>query len=197
MTERAAIAAAVPTESLRGRVGMLCFLCSEASFFAVFVVAYLFYVGKSATGPTPGDVLDLGVVGVNTGCLLASSVTIALAIRAVRRDRRGGFLGWWALTALLGAEFVAGTAVEWHRLLRVEGLTISTNLFGTSFYSLVGFHAAHVTAGLLAIGVVLALAAAGKVGARDAERLELLSWYWHFVDGVWIVVFTSVYVVGR
>ncbi len=197
MTEHAVAVTAVPSESLRGRVGMLCFLCSEASFFAVFVVAYLFYVGKSATGPTPGAVLDLGLVGVNTACLLASSVTIGLAIRAVRRDRGRAFVGWWASTALLGVEFLAGTAVEWHRLLRTDGLTIATNLFGTSFYSLVGFHAAHVTAGVLAIAVVLALAAAGKVRRRDAERLELLSWYWHFVDGVWIVVFTSVYVVGR
>jgi len=181
----------------KGRVGMLCFLASEAAFFAVFVVTYLFYVGRSVDGPAPGGVLTLGLVGFNTACLLASSVTITLAVRAVRLDRHAVFVGWWAATLVLGVEFLAGTALEWRRLIVHEGLTISTNLFGTTFYSLVGFHAAHVTVGLLLLTVVLALAAGRRVGAADAERVELLSWYWHFVDAIWVVVFTSVYVIGR
>jgi cytochrome c oxidase subunit 3 len=181
----------------RGRVGMMCLLLSEASFFAVFVVAYLFYIGASATGPQPRDVLDLGVVLVNTACLLSSSLTIVLALRALRRSETRRFAAWWATTALLGAEFLAGTAREWHRLIASDGLTLSTNLFGTTFYSLVGAHAAHVTAGLLAILLVLVLTLRGRVSAEHGERLELVSWYWHFVDAVWIVVFTSVYVVGR
>jgi cytochrome c oxidase subunit 3 len=181
----------------RGRVGMMCLLLSEASFFSVFVVAYLFYIGASPTGPQPRDVLDLGVVLVNTACLLSSSLTIVLALRALRRNETRRFAAWWAATALLGAEFLAGTAREWHRLISGDGLLLSTNLFGTTFYSLVGAHAAHVTAGLVAILLVLALALKGHVSAEHGPRLELVSWYWHFVDAVWVVVFTSVYVVGR
>jgi cytochrome c oxidase subunit 3 len=181
----------------RGRVGMMCLLLSEASFFAVFVVAYLFYIGASPSGPRPRDVLDLGVVLINTACLLSSSLTIVLALRALRRNETRRFAAWWAATALLGAEFLAGTAREWHRLIWRDGLALSTNLFGTTFYSLVGAHAAHVTAGLLAILLVLVLALRGRVSSEHGERLELVSWYWHFVDAVWIVVFTSVYVVGR
>jgi cytochrome c oxidase subunit 3 len=181
----------------RGRVGVMCLLLSEASFFAVFVVAYLFYIGASATGPQPREVLDLGVVLVNTACLLSSSLTIVLALRALRRNETRRFAAWWAATALLGAEFLAGTAREWHRLISRDGLALSTNLFGTTFYSLVGAHAAHVTAGLLAILLVLVLTLRGRVSSEHGERLELVSWYWHFVDAVWIVVFTSVYVVGR
>jgi cytochrome c oxidase subunit 3/cytochrome o ubiquinol oxidase subunit 3 len=175
----------------------MCLLLSEAAFFAVFVVAYLFYIGASMTGPTPADVLDLGPTLVNTACLVSSSLTIVLAVRALRRGATGRFTAWWTATALLGAEFLFGTAREWSRLIGRDGLTPSTNLFGTTFYSLVGAHAAHVTAGLLAIVLVLVLALGGRVSSAHGERLELLSWYWHFVDAVWVVVFTSVYVAGR
>jgi cytochrome c oxidase subunit 3 len=175
----------------------MCLILSEVAFFAVFVVAYLFYMGASATGPQPRDVLDLGLVLVNTACLLSSSLTIVLALRALRRNETRRFAAWWAVTALLGAEFLAGTAREWHRLITRDGLLLSTNLFGTTFYSLVGAHAAHVTAGLLALTLVLFLTLKGRVSAEHSERLELVSWYWHFVDAVWIVVFTSVYLVGR
>jgi cytochrome c oxidase subunit 3 len=181
----------------RGRVGMMCLLLSEASFFAVFVVAYLFYIGASPSGPQPRDVLDLGVVLVNTACLLSSSLTIVLALRALRRKRSRRFAAWWAATAVLGAEFLAGTAREWHRLISRDDLTLSSNLFGTTFYTLVGAHAAHVTAGLVVILLVLVLALRGRVSAEHGARLELVSWYWHFVDAVWVVVFTSVYLVGR
>jgi cytochrome c oxidase subunit 3 len=191
------VATAAPGPEWRGRVGMMCLLLSEAAFFAVFVVAYLFYIGASPTGPQPKEVLDLGVVLVNTACLLSSSLTIVLALRALRRNQKRRFVAWWGATALLGAEFLAGTAREWYRLISRDGLALSTNLFGTTFYSLVGAHAAHVTAGLVAILLVLALALTGRVSAEHGARLELLSWYWHFVDAVWIVVFTSVYVVGR
>jgi cytochrome c oxidase subunit 3/cytochrome o ubiquinol oxidase subunit 3 len=181
----------------KGRIGMLCFLASEASFFAVFVVTYLFYVGRSLGGPYPHDVLTLDLVVFNTACLLASSVTIALATRAQRRSRQRLFVAWWGITVLLGIEFLVGTAIEWRRLIVNEGLTISTNLFGTTFYSLVGFHAAHVTVGLVLLVVVLTLAFGRRIRATHAEKVELLSWYWHFVDGVWVVVFASVYVIGR
>jgi len=179
----------------RGRVGMVGLILTESAFFSIFVAAYVFYIGKSASGPQPADVLMPPVV--NSICLLTSSATIVFAVRALRGGRMPRFALWWLVTWLLGIEFIVGTGWEWHRLIYQEGLTIRTNLFGTTYYALVGLHATHVVVGLLAIGLVLILAALGYVNERDAERTEVLSWYWHFVDSVWVVVFLTVYVVGR
>jgi cytochrome c oxidase subunit 3 len=179
----------------RGRVGMFGLIAAEAAIFTIFVVAYLFYVGKSLAGPLPNDVLHTPVF--LTICLLSSSLTIHLAGTALRSARRTGFLAWWALTILLGAVFLGGTAREWHHLIYDAGLTIRTNLFGTSYYSLVGLHAFHVTVGLLGLSTVLVLALNGHVRQEHAERVDVLSLYWHFVDAVWVVVFTVVFVIGR
>src|SRR5256886_5136942 len=161
----------------------------------VFVVAYLFYLGKSVTGPSPKEVLDLPVV--STVCLLSSSVTVALATRALAAGRvaRGG--SWLFVTVVLGLAFLGSTAREWRRLIVERGLTIGTNLFGSTFYPLVGLHASHVILGLVMLSLCLVFACSGALKAIHAERVELVSWYWHFVDGVWVVVFTVVYVVGR
>lgn len=179
----------------KGKVGMACLILTESSFFAIFVVAYLFYIGKSLNGPFPADVLELPILG--SICLLSSSVTIVLAIRALRAGAIGMFCAWWLVTILLGLEFLIGTGVEWYGLIFGHGLWIGTNLFGTTFYSLVGFHAFHVTVGLLMLSLVLVFGLTGKLKPEHAERTEILSWYWHFVDTVWIVVFTVVYVIGR
>jgi cytochrome c oxidase subunit 3 len=179
----------------RGRVGILALLLTESAFFSIFVAAYIFYIGKSLNGPYPRDVLEPPII--STICLLSSSITILLAVRALRRGAQQSFRLWWLVTLLLGLEFLVSTAIEWHRLIYARGLTISTNLFGTTYYSLVGLHAVHVTVGLVAILIVLALAALGYVDRRQADRTDLLSWYWHFVDAVWVVVFLTVYVVGR
>ena len=103
----------------------------------------------------------------------------------------------WFLTLLLGGLFLFGTAQEWHRLIYERGLTISTNLFGTTYYSLVGLHAFHVTAGLVMLLIVLIFTLAGRVDRDQSGRVAVLSMYWHFVDAVWIVVFTVVYILGR
>ena len=179
----------------RGRVGMFSLIAAESAIFTIFVVAYIFYIGKSLSGPTPREVLHIPVF--NTICLLASSLTIHLALGALRTGKTGAFRSFWFLTFALGAIFLVGTGREWHHLIYNEGLTISTNLFGTTYYSLVGLHAFHVTVGLLALGTVLILALAGKVTQEHAERVDVLSLYWHFVDAVWVVVFTVVYIVGR
>ena len=178
----------------RGRVGMSCLIFGESTFFCVFVVAYLFYIGKSATGPQPGDVLEFPWLA--TACLLSSSLSAGLAVSALARSQAARASLLLAVTVGLGSGFVAATAVEWSGLIYGHGLTLGTNLFGTTFYSLVGFHAAHVILGLLMLSLVLALTVAGKVGAEHAERVEMVTWYWHFVDAVWIVVLTTVYVVG-
>lgn len=179
----------------RGKVGMACLIVAESAIFTIFVVAYLFYAGKSLSGPTPREVLETPIFF--TVCLLSSSVTIHFAARLLERGKRGGFLSFWFLTIFLGALFMYGTAREWHRLIYEHGLTISTNLFGTTYYSLVGLHAFHVTAGLLMLTIVLLFGLAGRVGEEQSTRVEVLSMYWHFVDVVWVVVFTVVYVLGR
>jgi cytochrome c oxidase subunit 3 len=179
----------------RGRVGMSALIAAEAAIFTIFVVAYLFYVGKSLSGPTPRDVLSPPFF--YTFCLLSSSLTIHFASRSLRRWSFRSFGAWWLVTITLGAIFLYGTASEWHRLIYRDGLTISTNLFGTTYYSLVGLHGFHVVVGLACLGTVMVFTLFGAVKQEHAERIDVLSLYWHFVDAVWIVVFTVVYVIGR
>ena len=179
----------------RGKVGMACLIIAESAIFTIFVVAYLFYVGKSLTGPTAREVLETPIF--YTICLLSSSLTIHFAGKLLEGGRRGAFLLFWLLTIALGVLFLYGTGQEWHRLIDEHGLTISTNLFGTTYYSLVGLHAFHVTAGLIMLSIVLVFGLAGRVGSEQSARVDVLSLYWHFVDAVWVVVFTVVYVLGR
>lgn len=178
----------------RGVVGMASFIIAESALFTIFVVAYLFYLGKSLTGPMPHDVLEAPIF--NTICLLSSSLTVHLAGARLRRGDSKAFLVFWLITIALGVVFMCGTALEWRRLLYEHGLTVSTNLFGTTYYSLVGLHAFHVTVGLVLLTLVLWLTVAGDL-RRRLSRVDVISLYWHFVDAVWVVVFTVVYVIGR
>jgi cytochrome c oxidase subunit III len=179
----------------RGRIAVLCLIVTEAALFTIFVVAYLFYIGASSTGPQPKDVLDLPIWP--TVCLLSSSVTVTLAEHALARRRQRAFVAWVAATAALGLEFIRQTAIEWRRLIVIDHLTIATNVFGTTFYSLVGLHASHVIVGLALLLVVLSIAVRGAAMRDQVRRFQFLAWYWHFVDVVWIVVVSVVYVVGR
>src|SRR3984893_4340493 len=179
----------------RGKVGMACLIISESAIFTIFVGAYLFYTGKSLTGPTPREVLDPPIF--YTVCLLSSSLSIHIAAKLLKRGETSAFLGLWFLTIVLGGLFLYGTGQEWHRLIHEHGLTISTNLLGTTYYSLIGLHGFHVTAGLLMLTIVLLFGVAGRRVPAQSARVEVLSLYWHFVDVVWVVVFTVVYVLGR
>jgi len=179
----------------KGVVGMSCLIIAESAIFLIFVVAYLFYLGKSVSGPTPRQILELPIL--NSICLLASSATITVALRALQKGDTRRFGRWWLVTILLGAYFLFGTGNEWHRLIYEKGFTIQTNLFGTTFYSLVGLHATHVVIGLVGLLLVMAFTLAGWVKQDHAERTHVLGLYWHFVDGVWVVVFTVVYIIGR
>jgi len=179
----------------RRKVGVIGLILTESALFTIFVTAYLFYIGKSATGPYPKDVLELPILA--TICLLSSSVTVVLAERAFRGGHTGGFRLWWLITILLAVAFLGSTALEWRRLIFRDHLTISTNLFGTTFYSLVGLHASHVIVGLILLVLVLILSLRGYVTRAHSEHVEMLSWYWHFVDGIWVIVFTVVYIIGR
>jgi len=179
----------------RGRVGLVCLLLTEVALFSIFVTAYLFFMGKSQTGPYPADVLTVPIWA--TICLLSSSLTAEFAVRSLRKKARLAFQLWLGVTILLGAEFLRQTYIEWHKLIAVDGLTIATNVFGTTYYSLVGLHASHVLIGLTLLLIVFLLGLRVPSLHLHEHRIELLSWYWHFVDAVWVVVFTVVYVIGR
>jgi len=179
----------------RGKVAMAALIIAESAIFTIFVVAYLFYLGKSVSGPTPAQVLE--TPAFYTICLLSSSITVHFAAKSLEQGRHRAFVGLWSLTVALGTLFLFGTAHEWYRLIYEHGLTISTNLFGTTYYSLVGLHAFHVTAGLLMLLTVLIFSVAGRLRHDDSGRIGVLAMYWHFVDAVWVVVFTVVYIIGR
>jgi cytochrome c oxidase subunit 3/cytochrome o ubiquinol oxidase subunit 3 len=176
--------------------GMISFLVSEVALFGTLIVTYVFYLGKDLVGPKPADVLSLPLVLGTTACLLASSVTIHHAERTLGRGNQGGFLRLWAATIALGVLFLLGTAYEWYGLIS-RGLTIGRNLFGSTYYTLVGAHALHVTGGVTIMVIVLGLALRRQVTTANRAGVELVAWYWHFVDAVWVVVFTVVYLVGR
>ncbi len=180
------------------RWGMLAFLCSEVAYFSTLLVSYAFFYGRDSQkggmgGQTPREALSLPLVFVTTACLLASSLAIHFAERALRKARSTAFFVLWSITILLGAAFLAGTAYEWADLIRHQRLTISRNLFGTTFYTVVGFHALHVTAGVVAMLIVLGMALRGQLAGANRAGVEMVSWYWHFVDFVWVVVLTVVY----
>jgi cytochrome c oxidase subunit III len=174
--------------------GMASFLLSEVAFFCTLIVAYVSFLGADVVGPTPGEALSLKLALGTTLCLVASSFAIHLAEGALRRGNQAAFRLLWGVTIALGIAFLAGTAYEWHDLITRQHLTISRNLFGTTFYTLVGFHGLHVTAGIVAMSIVLGLALRGAITEKHHTGVQLVSWYWHFVDVVWIVVFLIVYV---
>lgn len=177
-----------------GQWGMLAFLLSEVALFSTLIVTYLTFMGQDRIGPTPAEALSLPLVVATTICLLSSSVTVHLAGKKVGTRV---FAFWWSLTIVLGIVFLLGTAYEWRELIERHHLTISRNLFGSTYYTLVGFHAMHVTIGVLAMIGVLLFHQAHKRDGLDRMPVELTSWYWHFVDVVWIVVFTVVYLISR
>jgi cytochrome c oxidase subunit 3/cytochrome o ubiquinol oxidase subunit 3 len=168
------------------------------AFFSTLIVSYIVFIGRDSQpgglgGPTPIDVLKLPLVIGTTICLLSSSVTIHLADRALQNNHSWTFIELLIATIGLGVVFLLGTAHEWHELIDRYQLTISRNLFGTTYYTLVGFHALHVTVGVIVMLIILVLALRGHLVEKSNGSVQLVSWYWHFVDGVWIFVFTVVY----
>lgn len=183
------------SQELRGRVGMWCLITAESAIFTIFVVAYLYYAGKSINGPTPREVLDIPIfISI---ALFSSSFTIVRAERAIERGNTRLFASWWFATIALGAIFVLGTAHEWYKLIYDHGLTISSSLFGTTFYSLVGLHLSHVIVGLTGLTIVMVFTLLGLVKQEHAERIGVFALYWHFVDAVWVVVLSVVYFIAR
>jgi len=177
--------------------GMLAFLASEVALFSTLIVTYLMLIGSDKVGPTPREALSLPLVIATTCCLLASSATIHKAEGYLRLGQPEKFQSWWAATIGLGIVFLLGTAYEWRELIVEHHLTISRNLFGSTYYTLVGFHGLHVTCGVLTMLALWALASRRHVSTENSLAVELAAWYWHFVDVVWVVVFLVVYIVGR
>jgi cytochrome c oxidase subunit 3/cytochrome o ubiquinol oxidase subunit 3 len=183
------------------KVGMLTFLLTEVAFFSTLIMAYVYFLHQTSKGePTPSQVFegfDLLMTVLSSVCLFSSSATIHFADKALRRGDQRRFLLFWGATITLGALFLLGTVREWAGLIGKWGLTISRNMFGTTYFTLVGFHAAHVTVGVIVMSIVFSLALRRKITERNPTGAEVVSWYWHFVDGVWVVVFTLVYIIGR
>jgi cytochrome c oxidase subunit 3 len=190
------------------QAGMLTFLASEVAFFGTLIMAYVYFLRQSSHGePNPSQVFywpKLWVTLFFSACLFSSSLTVHVAGKALRQSRQR-FLAWWGLTIVLGILFLIGTGLEWRELIHKWGLTIDRNMFGTTYFTLVGFHALHVTVGVTVMSIILGLTwcQTRVSGPPDksvwptSTRVEVVSWYWHFVDGVWAVVFTLVYLVGR
>ena len=176
--------------------GVLAFLASEAALFSTLIVVYLAYLKADQTGPTPA-VLSLPLVIGTTTCLLISSITVHRAVKSLRWRDRTSFVRWWSASIVLGLVFLLGTAYEWRELIVQHNLTISRNLFGSCYFTLIGFHALHLTVGVVVMLVWLGLTLTRLLTTENRAGAELVSWYWHFVDAVWVVVFTVVYVVGR
>ena len=177
------------------KVGMWAFLGSECLLFGALISTYLLYKGQSEPGTvSPADVFDIPYTSVSSFVLLMSSLTMVLALAAIQRGDHRRTRVWLLTTALLGATFVGGQAYEFTVFVK-EGLNLRTNLFGSSFYVLTGFHGAHVTLGVLMLLSLWGLSMQGRLPAERAETVELVGLYWHFVDIVWIVIFTLVYLI--
>ena len=172
-------------------LAMLLFLGSESIFFVCLIAAYVYYTGASLNGPNATTVLDPLKTGMYTACLLSSSLTVYFAERAQRKGKKGLAL-WLGGTILLGAVFLYGEMQEYRKLLHLN-VTVSRNLFGSTYYTLTGFHALHVTAGLVLLGTILVISLRRPMGRAQQTALECVSYYWHFVDIVWVAVFSSVY----
>ena len=191
---------AAPAQSLEWKlpstrkVAVISLIVTESALFTIFLVAYLFYMGRSLNGPYPSEVLTFPLMA--TIALLSSSVTIVFSEMALHRGNKAAFHVWWAITIGLGAYFLWFTGMEWKHLIFTENLTLATNVFGTTFYSLVGLHASHVIIGLFLLTLILILSLLGKIPADHREHIEMISWYWHFVDAIWIVVVTVVYIIS-
>jgi cytochrome c oxidase subunit I len=172
-------------------LGMFAFIFSEATFFGALIVAYLEYRRRSPSGPTPDD-LEILTTALFSVALFASSATIVMAERRLKRDDHRGFLIWLLVTIVLGAIFLVGQIGEYVRMY-AHGITIGGNLFTSAFFTLTGFHGLHVMIGLVALAVVAGLAYAGDFRHGRRGAVEATAIYWHFVDGVWVVVFSIVY----
>ena len=174
---------------------MWVFLGSECMFFGTLIATYLIYEGQSLVGPYPKDILAIPVTSVSTFALLASSLMMVLAVTAIERGNIKAFRIWILATAIMGATFIGFQVFEFNHFVQ-EGLTPRTNLFGSTFFTLTGFHGAHVTVGVIWLFSLFVGSLRGRVNQGNSLNVDIAALYWHFVDVVWIVIFTVVYLLG-
>ncbi len=176
------------------KLGFWTFIGSETLFFGSLISTYMVYKGAAVTGPLPHEVLDIPLTSVSTFVLLMSSLAMVLALSAVQRGSRAGAITWILATAVGGLIFLGFQAYEFTHFVH-EGLTISANVFGSTFFVLTGFHGAHVSVGVIWLLTLWIMALRGNIGPADALKVEMAGLYWHFVDIVWIVIFTLIYLI--
>ncbi|MSO37204.1 MAG: cytochrome oxidase subunit III [Acidimicrobiia bacterium] len=184
------------TGATNAKLGMWVFLSSECLFFGGFIAAYLLYKGRIVSGPTPHDVYNIPFTSVTSFILLMSSLTMVLALASIQRGDHRRFRIWLFATALFGTVFIGGQIYEFTEFYR-EGLSLSENVFGSSFFVLTGLHGAHVTAGIIWLLTLWGMSMQNKLHVQNSERVEIAGLYWHFVDVVWIVIFTVVYLIPK
>ncbi len=176
------------------KLGMWVFLGSECLLFGGLISTYLLYQDRAVSGPLPKDLYDIPFTSVSSFVLLMSSLTMVLAVGAWMRGEVQRGRTWMLATALLGGIFIAGQVYEFTSFVN-EGMGYTTNLAASSFYTLTGFHGVHVTAGIIMLLSLVGLSMTGRLGADKAETVEIVGLYWHFVDVVWILIFTIVYLI--
>jgi len=174
------------------KLAMWAFLASDCLFFGSFISTYMIYRGRSVAGPTPDHIFNIPYTSVSAFVLLMSSLTMVLALAAIQRGDHRGLRVWLLATALLGSVFVGGQYFEFTSFYQ-HGLSLSVNLFGSTFFVLTGFHGAHVTLGIIMLLSLFLTSLLGRLPTADSLTVELVGLYWHFVDVVWIVIFTVVY----
>ena len=178
------------------KVGFWTFIGSECLFFATLISTYMVYKGRSIVGPYPEEILDIPLTSVSTFVLLMSSLAMVLGLDGIQRGSRKLTLIWLGAVILLGVTFLGFQVYEFNHFVH-EGLTLSTNVFGSSFFVLTGFHGAHVAGGVIWLSTLWILAARGKLNQGDSLKVEIAGLYWHFVDIVWIFLFPLLYLIGR
>ena len=176
------------------KLAMWIFLGSDCLLFGALISTYLLLRHRSVSGPTPEGIFDIPFTSVSSFVLLMSSLTMALAVAAIVRGDVRRNRAWLATTAMLGAVFVGGQVYEFTTFYR-EGLGYTTNIFGSAFYTLTGFHGVHVSVGILMLMSLLVMSLRGNLPPERAEAVEIVGLYWHFVDIVWILIFTIVYLI--
>jgi len=178
------------------KLAMWWFLGSDCLLFGALISTYLLYQGRAVSGPTPHDVYNIPFTSVSSFVLLMSSLTMVLAVSAAHRGDERRTRLWLFTTAALGACFIAGQVFEFTSFYN-EGLGYTTNIFASAFYTLTGFHGVHVTFGIIMLLSLLGMSLRGKLGPDKAEAIEIVGLYWHFVDIVWIIIFTVVYLIHK
>lgn len=181
----------VPNE----KMGMWAFIGSECLFFGAFITTYVLYLRRTGEGPGP-DIFDIPFTSVSTFILLMSSLSMVLALAAIQTGDMRRFRTWTLATALMGLTFLSGQVYEF-TVFAEEGLGLTTSAFSTSFFVLTGFHGVHVTIGVIMLGTLWFLSFTGRIGpnTRSERAVENVGLYWHFVDIIWILIFTIVYLI--